>query len=86
MNLTVDGHSQRSFSGEVCGHSHEATKLRREAFRKHHEFVLTALVRNYLEVYWPRAGGLSAMNAIGTQLRDPINSGLTRCRMAVINK
>ena len=37
-----------------------------------------ALVRNYLEVYWPRAGGLSAVNAIGTQLRDPINSGLTR--------
>ena len=26
------------------------------------------------------------MNAIGTQLRDPINSGLTRWRMAVINK
>ena len=38
---------------------------------------------NYLEVYWPCAGGLSAMNAIGTQLRDPINSGLTRWRMAV---
>ena len=42
-----------------------------------------ALVRNYLEVHWPRAGGLSAVNAIGTQLRDPINSGLTRWRMAV---
>ena len=27
--------------------------------------------------------GLSAVNAIGTQLRDPINSGLTRWRMAV---
>ena len=26
------------------------------------------------------------MNAIGTQLRDPINSGLTRWRMAVINE
>ena len=26
------------------------------------------------------------MNAIGTQLRDPINSGLTRWRMAVSNK
>ena len=26
------------------------------------------------------------MNAIGTQLRDSINSGLTRWRMAVINK
>ena len=42
-----------------------------------------ALVRNYLEVYWPCAGGLSAVNAIGTQLRDPMNSGLTRWRMAV---
>ena len=42
-----------------------------------------ALVRNYLEVYWPCAGGLSVVNAIGTQLRDPINSGLTRWRMAV---
>ena len=31
----------------------------------------------YLEVYWPHAGGLSAVNAIGTQMRDPINSGLT---------
>ena len=46
-----------------------------------------ALVRNYLEIYWPRAGGLSAVNAIGTQLRYyPINSGLTRWRMAVITK
>ena len=27
------------------------------------------------------AGGLSAVNAIGTQLRDPINSGLTRWRV-----
>ena len=44
-----------------------------------------ALVRNYLEIYWPRAGGLSAVNAIGTQLRDPINSRLTRWCMAVIN-
>ena len=43
------------------------------------------LVRNYLEVYWPCAGGLSAGNAIGTQLRDPINSGLTRWRLAVSN-
>ena len=42
-----------------------------------------ALVWNYLEVYWPCAGGLSAVNAIGTQLRDPINSGLIRWRMAV---
>ena len=33
-----------------------------------------ALVRNYLEeVYEPCAGGLSAVNVIGTQLRDPIN-------------
>ena len=39
--------------------------------------------RNYLEVYWPCAGGLSVVDAIGTQLRDPINSGLTRWRMAV---
>ena len=38
-------------------------------------------VRNYLEVYWPCAGGLSAVNAIGTQLRDPINLGLTRWRL-----
>ena len=45
-----------------------------------------ALVRDCLEVYWPCAGGLSAVNAIGTQLRDPINSGLSRLRMAVLNK
>ena len=46
----------------------------------------TALVRNYLEVFWPYAGELSAVNTIGTQLRDPMNSGLTRWRMAVLNK
>ena len=40
-------------------------------------------LHNYLEVYWPCAGGLSAVNAIGTHLRDPINSGLIRWRMAV---
>ena len=45
------------------------------------------LVRNYLliDVYWPCAGGLSAVNAIGAQLRDPINSGLTQWRLAVFN-
>ena len=45
------------------------------------------LVRNYLllEVYWPCAGGLSAVNAIGAQLRDSINSGLTQWRLAVLN-
>ena len=42
-----------------------------------------APVWNYLEVYRPCAGGLSAVNAIGTQLRDPITSGLTRWRLAV---
>ena len=36
---------------------------------------------NYLENYWPCAGGLSAMNDIGTQLRDLINSELARWRM-----
>ena len=46
-----------------------------------------APVWNYVEVYWPCAGELSVVNAIGTQLRDPINSGLTRWCMAVyINK
>ena len=44
-----------------------------------------ALVRNYLEVYWPCAGGLSAVNVIGTQLRDPINSGLAQWHLAVLN-
>ena len=33
---------------------------------------------NYLEDYWPCAGGLSAVNAIGTHLHDLINSRLTR--------
>ena len=36
-----------------------------------------ALVRNFLEVYWPCAGGLSAVNAIGPQLRDPIMRSLS---------
>ena len=30
----------------------------------------------YLEDYRPCAGGLSAANAIGAQVRDPINLGL----------
>ena len=38
-----------------------------------------AVVEDY---WWPCAGGLSAVNAIGTQKRDPMNSGLTRWRMA----
>ena len=45
------------------------------------------LVRNYLliEVNWPCAGGLSAVNAIGAQLRNPLNSGLTQWCLAVLN-
>ena len=38
---------------------------------------------NYLGDYWPCTGGLSAVNAIGTQLRDPIYSVLSRWRMVV---
>ena len=48
--------------------------------------VMTIRHTTSSEVYWPCAGGLSAVNAIGTQLREPINSGLTRWRMAVLNK
>ena len=39
---------------------------------------------NYLEDYWSCADGLSAVNVIGTKLRDPINSGLTRWRSMVV--
>ena len=35
----------------------------------------------YFEDYWPCAGGISAVNATGTKLRDTINSGLTPCRI-----
>ena len=38
---------------------------------------------NYPEDYWPCAGGLSAVDAIGMQLRGTITSGLTQWRMAV---
>ena len=41
-----------------------------------------ALLRNYLEIYWPCAGGLLAVNAIGTQLRDPTTS-LERRRLQI---
>ena len=34
-----------------------------------------------LEDYWPCAGGLLTVNTIGTHLRDPINSRLTRWRL-----
>ena len=36
---------------------------------------------NYHDDYCPCVAGLLAVNAIGTQLRDPINSGLTRWRL-----
>ena len=49
----------------------------------HGGLQIATLVWNYLEFYWPCAGGLSIVNAIGTQLRDPINLGLTRWRMVV---
>ena len=45
--------------------------------------VVAALRMSDLEDYWPCAGGLSVVIAIGTKLRDLINSGLTRWRMAV---
>ena len=32
------------------------------------------------------ACGLSVVNTIGTQLRDPINSGLTQWRMVALKK
>ena len=35
------------------------------------------------EDYWPCGGGLSVVNAIGTQLRDVRNSGLARWRLTV---
>ena len=38
---------------------------------------------NYLENYWPFVGGLSALNAIDTQLHNLINAGPIRWRMAV---
>ena len=34
-------------------------------------------------IYWPCAGGLSALNAIGTHLHDPINSRPTRWRLTL---
>ena len=34
-----------------------------------------ALVWNYLEIYWSCAGGLSPVNAIGTQTREPMAYG-----------
>ena len=36
-----------------------------------HTYIHT-YIPTYLEVYLPRAGGLSAVNTIGTQLRDPL--------------
>ena len=38
---------------------------------------------NYIEDYWPCAGVLSTVNANRIQLRDPINSGMTRWRVYV---
>ena len=46
--------------------------------------ILCILYHTWQHVhYWHCAGGLSAGNAIGTQLRDLINPGLTRWRLTV---
>ena len=36
---------------------------------------------NYLQDYWHCAGILTTVNAIGTQVRNPINSGLIQWRL-----
>ena len=38
------------------------------------------------EDYWPCAGGLSAVNAIGTQLRDLMNLGTDPMSVGGINR
>ena len=38
---------------------------------------------NYFEDYWPYAGGFLVVNAFDAQLRDLINTGLTRWRLTV---
>ena len=38
---------------------------------------------SYIEDYWPCAGELSGLIAMGMQLRDPINSRLTRWRFTI---
>ena len=45
-----------------------------------HGLSKVAVVEDY---WWSCAGGLSAVNAIGAQKRDRMNSGLTRWRMAL---
>ena len=84
-------HRRRKVDGKSCvtpaGTSNEL-KVQNEWEENTHTNMVTcqgkaALVRNYFEIYWSCAGVLSAVNAIGTQLRDPINSGLTRWSMAV---
>ena len=49
-----------------------------------HTLLYVMTIRTYIHTYC--AGGISAVNAIDTQLRDPINSRLIRWRMAVLNK
>ena len=39
---------------------------------------------DYLENYWPCAGGFSVVKSWVTELRGLINSGLARWRMAVL--
>ena len=41
------------------------------------------VIRTTLRTTGPVPGGLSEVNAIGTQLRDLINSGLSRWRLVV---
>ena len=73
--LVCDDHTYSTFNIPT---SYQSLVWEREAHINWSRVAKAALVRNYLEVYWPCAGELSAVNAIGTLLRDSINSGLTR--------
>ena len=46
-------------------------------------FLGSTRYSNCHEHLWPCDGGLSVVNAIGRQLRDPINTGLTQWRLTV---
>ena len=81
--LVKQGCDEYPFTWGISEEVHETTVGKRELHINRSMATFKGSIRywNYLETCTDSVGGLSAVDAIGTQLRDPINSGLTRLRV-----
>ena len=77
--LVKQGCDESSFTWGMSEEVHETTVGKKDLHINRSTMTFKGSTRywNYLETC-TCAGGLSSVDAIGTQLSDPINSGLTR--------